>query len=119
MAPYRSPLPTFTLALSSLPKQDPFDNRRDFQREFFSGYYASLAARRDFLCTFQPQSLNNCDSEFLPSNVSILEDELKMETHFDDQDGRFPVHSDTGCVTGWWRRIVQMISHRLFRRQVQ
>jgi hypothetical protein len=46
MAPYRRPLPTFTLALSSLPKQNP---RRDFQREIFSGYYTSLAVPRDFL----------------------------------------------------------------------
>lgn len=105
MAPYRRPLPTFTLALSSLPKQDPFDDRRDFQREIFSGYYASLAVPRDFL---RLQSRNNCDSKFLPSNVFILEDELEI---FDE---RFPLHSDTGCVTGWWRRIVQ-----LFRRRVQ
>jgi len=125
MAPYRRPLPTFTLALSSLPKQDPFDDRRDFQREIFSGYYASLVVPRDFLVccsrarTRCPVSLN-CDSTFLPvrclfnfalapqSNVFIPEDELEIETLSDDQYERFPFHSDFGCVTEWCQRIVQV-----------
>ena len=49
MFPHRRPLPTFSLALSSLPKRDSLDGRRDSQRDIFSGYYASLAVPRDLM----------------------------------------------------------------------
>lgn len=115
MFPHRRPLPTFTLALSSLPKPDSLDGRRDSQRDIFSGYYTSLVVPRDLMRTVHPQSWNNCGFIIPPSNVFILEDELETETLFDDQDERLSVYSNSDCGIGWWRRITQ-IYHRLLRR---
>ncbi|KIK08793.1 hypothetical protein K443DRAFT_534521 [Laccaria amethystina LaAM-08-1] len=66
MFPHRHPLPTFTLALSSLPKRDSLDGRRDSQRDIFSGYYASLVVPRDLMRTVRPQSWNDYGFNFPP-----------------------------------------------------